>query len=136
MSETAFERLITLIQETTGLTVDENRQRDVQRVVQGILAAEQLPDVRALIDRLERQPLHTALWRDLINTVTVSETYFFRNQAHFDALRHHLLPDLIAQKRAAGTLVLRLWSAGCATGEEPYSLAILLEELLPDRAAW
>jgi chemotaxis protein methyltransferase CheR len=66
----------------------------------------------------------------------VGETYFFRDRACFDALRQHVLPALIAARRAEGTLRLRLWSAGCATGEEPYSLAILLDSLLPDRPDW
>jgi chemotaxis protein methyltransferase CheR len=72
----------------------------------------------------------------LIERLTVGETYFLRNPAHFAALRGHILPSLIQQRRESGHLVLRLWSAGCATGEEPYSLAVTLRELLPDIDAW
>jgi chemotaxis protein methyltransferase CheR len=73
-------------------------------------------------------------WDDLLGAITVGETYFFRNPAQFDALRYHILPDLIARHRDDRRL--RIWSAGCATGEEPYSLAILLRQLLPDIAHW
>jgi chemotaxis protein methyltransferase CheR len=81
----------------------------------------------------------------LINLLTVGETHFFRNSAQFDALATHVLPDLITHKRreakavgvnSTATPQLRLWSAGCATGEEAYSLAILLHELIPDIKHW
>jgi chemotaxis protein methyltransferase CheR len=79
----------------------------------------------------------------LVNLLTVGETHFFRDEAQFDALWQRVVPELIARKRqtalAAGPHIqpqLRLWSAGCATGEEPYSLAIMLKELLPDLERW
>ena len=62
------------------------------------------------------------------------ETYFFRDHGQFDLLRLRLLPELIARGR--GTRSLRLWSAGCASGEEAYSLAMLLDMLLPERDGW
>lgn len=79
----------------------------------------------------------------LVNLLTVGETHFFRDEAQFDALWQHVLPELIAHKRraaqAAGVGIqpqLRLWSAGCASGEEAYSLAISLKELIPDIKQW
>ncbi|HWR97941.1 MAG TPA: CheR family methyltransferase [Candidatus Methanoperedens sp.] len=73
--------------------------------------------------------------RRLVARLTVGETYFFRNRSQFDLLRERILPDLIQRRRGARRR-LRLWSAGCSSGEEPYSLAILLLELLPDIASW
>jgi chemotaxis protein methyltransferase CheR len=70
----------------------------------------------------------------LINSVTVSETHFFRDEAQFDAIYGEVLPQIIRRKSPLRTL--RIWSAGCASGEEPYSLAILLRELLPDIDQW
>jgi len=79
----------------------------------------------------------------LINLLTIGETYFFRDEAQFDALYTHILPSLIERKRTEAAAIgsntppqLRLWSAGCASGEEPYSLAILLKELIPDLERW
>ncbi|MFN8453562.1 MAG: CheR family methyltransferase [Anaerolineae bacterium] len=79
----------------------------------------------------------------LIKMLTIGETHFFRDKAQFDALTQHVLPDLIARKRAAAAAVgrgtapqLRIWSAGCATGEEAYSVALVLKELLPDLENW
>ena len=78
----------------------------------------------------------------LQNCLTVGETYFFRDLRQFEAIKQ-ILKECIAQKRQAtpagvntSMLELNLWSAGCATGEEPYSLAILLHQLLPDLAQW
>ena len=77
----------------------------------------------------------------LVNFLTIGETHFFRDTPQFDAIANFVLPSLIDRKReeakAAGTVPqLRLWSAGCASGEEPYSLAILLHELIPDLLNW
>ncbi|GHT66944.1 hypothetical protein FACS1894110_11510 [Spirochaetia bacterium] len=58
-------------------------------------------------------------------------TRFFRNQAHFDALEHFVIPELMRIKQAAGNTTIKIWSAGCSTGEEPYSIAMLLSEILP-----
>lgn len=65
---------------------------------------------------------------------TSSETYFFRDNGQFDLLRNALLPELIERRSQNKTLLL--WSAGCASGEEPYSLAILVDMLLPEKDNW
>jgi chemotaxis protein methyltransferase CheR len=77
-------------------------------------------------------PTHPA-WQRLLHYLAIGETYFFRDAA---VLKERILPDLIAQRRGDGSYTLRIWSAGCATGEEPYTIAILLHDLLPDIARW
>lgn len=71
-----------------------------------------------------------AEWARLEAEITVGETFFFRYAEQFQALRETILPALIAAR--ASERVLRIWSAGCSTGAEPYSLAILVHELLGD----
>jgi chemotaxis protein methyltransferase CheR len=66
--------------------------------------------------------------------LTNQESYFFRDQGQFDLLREIIVPGLIENNRDSRTL--RIWSAGCSTGEEPYSLAILVDQLLPLRTDW
>lgn len=61
----------------------------------------------------------------LVGELTIGETYFFRQKEHFDLLRNTILPDLIRQNQASRRL--RIWSAGCATGAEPYSISLLLK---------
>ncbi|MBW2557904.1 MAG: chemotaxis protein CheR [Deltaproteobacteria bacterium] len=71
----------------------------------------------------------------LAGHLTVGETYFFRERRAFEILEQSLLPGLIAARRKTEKR-LRFWSAGCSTGEEPYSLAILLDKLIPDLQDW
>lgn len=71
------------------------------------------------------QELQTA-----VDLLTTNETHFFREPKHFDFLRHHVLPE-----RRAGR-PFRIWSAACSSGEEPYSIAMLLEEVLGTTQAW
>ena len=70
----------------------------------------------------------------LITQFTTGESYFFRDQGQFDLIRQKLLPELI--ERRAKERTLRIWSAGCAGGEEPYSLAMLVLELASGLAGW
>ena len=71
----------------------------------------------------------------LASHLTVGETYFFRERGAFEILEQSLLPALIAARRKTEKR-LRFWSAGCSTGEEPYSLAILIDKLIPDLKDW
>lgn len=71
----------------------------------------------------------------LAELLSVGETYFFRDPASFDILEHELLAPLVVQRRGE-TRRLRVWSVGCSTGEETYSLAMMLCRLVPDHAQW
>jgi len=73
-------------------------------------------------------------WRELIRQVTIAETYFMRDKGHIYLLQNNILPELI--KAQQNTRTLRIWSAGCSTGEEAYSIAMLLQELIPDIKNW
>lgn len=73
-------------------------------------------------------------WKALIKSITTGESYFFRDKGHFFLLQNKILPELIKKKQNQRSL--RIWSAGCATGEEPYSIAILLDMLLPNLKGW
>ena len=125
-----------MLKDRTGLHFGQDKQRDLSRRLIGAMQAASVASLEAYNRRLWASALDQAVWADLISRLTVGETYFMRNPAHIAALRTHILPPLIERGRSSGHLVLRLWSAGCATGEEPYSLAIILRELLPDVDNW
>ena len=74
--------------------------------------------------------------RELINAITTNKTDFFRESHHFEILRDRLIPVLRARAGRTGQRRLRIWSAGCSTGEEPYSLAMTLAETLGPLAGW
>lgn len=75
-------------------------------------------------------------WQHLSELLTNNESYFFRDREQLSLLKNTIFPQLIRQKRQQDNLTLRIWSAGCSTGQEPYSLAIILKELLLDLDAW
>jgi chemotaxis protein methyltransferase CheR len=90
--------------------------------------------VEDCLSMLPALPLEAPVVQRLIEQATSKETYFFRDAATVESLRERILPSLIS--RATTTRTLRVWSAGCATGEELYTIAILLRELIPDYDAW
>ena len=83
---------------------------------------------------LRTLPLDAPMVQALLQTVTNNETYFFRDPTSVQSLRTHILPGLI--ERALETRTFRVWSAGCSTGEELYTIGILLRELIPDIDFW
>ncbi len=118
-----------------GLHFPRKRWRDLAR--KAVAAGEQFgyPDPSACI----RWLLSTQLTRSELDTLagclTIGETYFFREQKSFDLLESQILPALISSRRGKEQR-LRIWSAGCSTGEEAYSIAILLRKMIPDLPEW
>jgi chemotaxis protein methyltransferase CheR len=80
--------------------------------------------------------------RELMNRLTINHTYFFRNEQQFDALKNKVLPEILDRKARAAMSEgaekprLRVWSAGCSTGEEAYSIAMVIKEMIGDTSAW
>jgi chemotaxis protein methyltransferase CheR len=121
-----------LIEERTGIAI----HGQFYPTLDELLAALSREDTLTYLERLRSSRETDPAWQELIRTLTIGETYFLREQAHFLLLRSRVLPDLIEQRRKQGSLYLNLWSVGCASGEEPYSLAITLCEILPDIDQW
>jgi chemotaxis protein methyltransferase CheR len=72
----------------------------------------------------------------LLDILMICETSFFRNMPQFQLLKESVLPEIIGRKERTGSRVIRVWSAGCSTGQEPYSAAMFILESLPATAAW
>ncbi|HEY1793203.1 MAG TPA: CheR family methyltransferase [Opitutaceae bacterium] len=122
------------VAEHTGLAFPEERWPDLQR---GLAAAAHdlgFDGPRACAEGLLAQPPSQSRLEALARHLTVGETYFFRDRRAFEALTGTILPE-IARARGEGRS-LRMWSAGCCTGEEAYSLAIALRQAVPDLADW
>jgi chemotaxis protein methyltransferase CheR len=126
-----YARLIDeLIRERTGIVAGHHQNDAEQRVMQRAMQRAGVSDEAVFLALLQRD---SKTFDELIADLTVPETYFFRDPPHYELLRREVLPAIL-QKRGAHDTV-EVWSAGCASGEEPYSLAMLLEqELLGDRA--
>lgn len=106
-----------------GLSLPSSRKGAVASAIDRVMVQRGIGEGRALLARLGTDE---NLTDDVISAVTVAETHFFRGPDQFELIRHTILPELL-QRRPDGS-PLRIWSVGCATGEEPYSLAILCEE--------
>lgn len=119
----------------TGLYFPPERWGDLER---GIMAAAQEAgeaDGRRYLLRLLSETLYEQHLKTLASHLTIGETYFFRDAKCFEALEQNVLPELIRSRRDSDRR-LRIWSTGCCTGEEPYSIAMLLDRLLPDIEQW
>ncbi len=120
-SEDALERTAAVLAREAGMACPPARRRDLARAVEEVCRSASIEDADAYLARLTEQP---ALLDDLVGALAVGETYFFRDPAQFALLRGTILPSLLREHGPA----LRVWSAGCASGEEAYSLAIALVE--------
>jgi chemotaxis protein methyltransferase CheR len=125
-----------LVAERLGLEFRARRSEDLERGLARAARADGFRTVGEYVRVLRALPASSTDWQRLAGELTIGESYFFRDRATHDALRRHVIPELIAERRRVGVLRLRLWSAGCSTGEEAYSLAILVHRLLPDRERW
>jgi chemotaxis protein methyltransferase CheR len=133
--EAQWSRLSKFIAETMGLHFPPERRADLQRGMAGAADEFGFADVAACADWLLSTPLTTTQFQVLVSHFTVGETYFFREKKMFDVLAERILPELVRSRRNREQR-LRFWSAACCTGEEPYSLAILLHQVLPDLPDW
>jgi chemotaxis protein methyltransferase CheR len=123
-AEEEFEAFRDLIGETFGLQFDGSRREALGLAVRTRTLACGDESFQAYLDRLRSVERETELGR-LVELLTIQETYFFRNPEHFRALAEAVLPALLSRP---GGRPIRIWSAGCATGEEPYSIALTLLE--------
>ncbi len=118
-----------------GLHFPPERWRDLERGIAAAASEFELPDAETCARALLSAPLTHTQIEVLASHLTVGETYFFREKKSFEALEEHVLPELLRARRG-GEQRLRIWSAGCCTGEEPYSVAMLLDRLIPDAGEW
>lgn len=134
--ESEYQALRAFIVRKTGLVFQENKREDLMTVLHDRLSLlRRFSGLSEYLAFLEREEDGGQEMRGLVSRLTVGETYFFRNRGQFGALRDQILPEIIRRRRGRQQY-LRLWSAGCSTGEEPYSLAILVRELLADSGDW
>lgn len=118
-----------------GLHFPPERWRDLQRGLVAAAAELGFEDAESCARCLLSAALERNQIEVLASHLTVGETYFFREKSSLDILGEHIVPELLRLRRD-GERRLRIWSAGCCTGEEPYSLAMLLDSLIPDPRAW
>jgi chemotaxis protein methyltransferase CheR len=132
LSDREFEEIRRLVREHTGISLAESKRELVySRLVRRLrrLSLRTFAEYLELLGRGERAELE-----EFSNAITTNLTSFFREAHHFEFLSDTVLASL--EKRNAATRRLRIWSAGCSTGEEPYSIAIALQESMARFRGW
>jgi len=119
----ALDRVAAVLERHTGMRVQSAQRHRLERAVAGRMQALGEPTRAAYADRVERQ---AGEWRHLVPDVAVGETHFFRDGERWEAIEREVIPDLIARRRGH---LLHLWSAGCATGQEAWGLAMVCERV-------
>ncbi|MBI4750545.1 MAG: tetratricopeptide repeat protein [Acidobacteria bacterium] len=131
LSESTLSQFRELVAGHLGLNFPKERQSDLEYRLSRVASTFDFADPEACVKWLLAAPLTQKQIEILAHHLTVGETYFFREKNTFEALRLEILPALIRVWKETG-IPPTIWSAGCCTGEEPYSIAILLHELCPD----
>ena len=133
MNVTDFEFICQILRERSGLVLTNDKAY--------LLESRLLPVARkwklAAFDDLVRQlrtKMEEAVIKDVVEAMTTNESFFFRDNKPFEQFKSIVMPQLLRTR--AGTKTLRIWSAACSSGQEPYSLAMILTEMGPQLAGW
>ena len=123
-----FEKFRSLIYKESGITFSDTNRPVLESRIRDALRHKHLNSVDeyyklVLADKNELS--------EMLDSVTTNLTRFFRNQPHFDTLENYVLPEIIKRKGTSMDKCIRVWSAGCSTGEEPYTIAMVLKECVP-----
>ncbi len=135
-------RFRSYINSRTGLYFSGYDLKDIDAVIVQRMKACSFDTVIAYYNYLTASENREDELRELLNRLTINHTYFFRNESHFRVLKEKILPELIERKlrearsRPDSRPSIKVWSAGCSTGEEPYSIAMTIKEAIPDIENW
>jgi len=132
LSDTTFSQISEFIKEKTGINIPPTKKYLVENRLFKVLEDYNLKGYDEYLYMLRYSRNGKELDR-LFDAITTNETFFFREPLQFDVIVDHLLPEII--KRKNGIKHIRVWSAACSSGEEPYTLAMLLKERRPDVTA-
>src|SRR5512136_2602108 len=125
-----------LLIETSGLFFEESRSQSLHLALWQRLKHRGYDSYREYYNLLKFHPEGRLEIRELLDLITIGETYFFRNKAQFDVLMKFVLPEIMQRKINSGEKWLRVWSAGCSGGDETYSIAMAMMEVVPSYQNW
>lgn len=128
----AFDQIRSLVKSHTGIVLSDGKQDMVYGRLTRRLRALDLPDFESYLKIIKRKNEEELI--HLVNAITTNLTSFYRESHHFDYLKTTVFPALM--EKNAETRKIRIWSAGCSTGEEPYSIAITVRDFFPRDEDW
>lgn len=129
MSTVWLEAVLEELRRVRGLDLSAYRRSSLERRLAARMVRLRLKDPEAYLERLRSDPSECD---QLIEAIVIKVSSYFRDPLVFEVLAHRVLPVIMERRRREHTRQIRVWSAGCATGEEAYSLAILLAQALED----
>lgn len=132
INEADFRYIQAVIAEHAGIQLTEQKRSMVLGRLAKRVRVLGLPSIAAYCDRVRNCPERELT--ELISALTTNVTAFFREAHHFVFLAERIIPELLA--RNAATRRIRIWSAGCSSGEEPYSIAMTVLEAVPTNQSW
>lgn len=136
ISEQTLIKFCDFLCQNMGLYFPEGKRKEAIPKIEKIVNLFGFNDPDHCLDFLTKTPLAKKQIMTLAKELSVGETYFFRNPASFRALEAHVFPSLIQNKLKNKDQSIRIWSAGCCTGEEIYSVAMILHQLIPNLKQW
>ena len=128
-----FALLQRFMRENVGIALEAERRYLIEDRLRAILRDSKIVGLDELGGKLHKEP-RSELANAVTDALTINETSFFRDKLLFRALTERLLPALIARRKDQRRL--RIWSAGCSTGQEPYSLAMIIDDQMRQHAGW
>lgn len=131
-----LDMLTQVVRRRTGIVLQPYQIGDLPKTVQGAVEHFGYEDTAAYLRHLDEGTASSPELEYLVARITIGESYFFRDEEQQRFLREAWLPEIIDRKYRSGDRTLRIWSAGCAAGQEIYTVAILLHELLPEPDSW
>lgn len=126
-----FAWLCTFLRTESALIIDQSKEYLVTTRLSPVLKEFKLGTLSELVTALKKRPM-AAVHQRVIEAMTTNETSFFRDMHPFESLRNDILPELVKKRGGAG---LNIWCAASSTGQEPYTIAMVLRETFPDVAA-
>jgi len=133
LSPPEFNFIRCLVLEQSAIVLEEDKGYLVESRLLPLARKEGFASLDLLVQKLQTEPFHS-LHRQAVEAMTTNETSFFRDFHPFEALKKCMLPDLIARRAAERELTI--WCAACSSGQEPYSLALLIRESFPQLGSW
>lgn len=136
LSSKEFALFQKLVMEESGIQFEENRCQSLHFALWKRLQKRHFQSYEEYYHFLKHSPQGPLEFQKLLDLITNTETHFFRNQAQFEVLKQFVLPEIIGRKERLKERRIRCWSAGCSTGDEAYSMAMVLKETLPFHSEW
>jgi chemotaxis protein methyltransferase CheR len=133
MTPDDFDYICRLVRDRSAITLEPGKEYLVETRLLPVVRELELGSISLLVAR-HRAAQDPGLTTRIIEAMVTTETSFFRDVHPFEGLKSTVLPDLIARRRDERRL--HIWSAACSTGQEPYSMAILIREHFPELARW